>query len=248
MLRSNNEPCLNCKRLECPGVCDRLKEGMKLEENLKGSQTITWQGITRPIGEWAEILGVSRQTLYRRLEAATDEGDVISRIIIGKKDCDGLNKSCIEEAYIRISTMHLDYLLYWNRLGIDDSSRGMVARYGEIRTAPTNAVSKPTEMNALPEVCMSEEALYRRGWVACVLYIIEQYRIKKDRTSQLKAKYLKWRAIDGYTVRRISEEGNKELYESARVTPMQIRKYMDAIVQDVAREARSRNLVRSIQK
>jgi len=244
-----NELCLNCERAECPGICDRLKEDMGEIDSSKRVQTITWRGVTRPVAEWAEILGIPRATLYRKLNGCTDIDAVFENLHRGE---DGkLPTGAIEETYFRLSTMHIDYYLYWEHKLINDGSVGMVARYGAVRVSPTNATANPTVMKAMPELMMTEEALNRRAWVACVLYIIERYRTQTTRRvpdNPTRAKILEWRAIDGLTLKKICEQLNAEADDSRQVTIKQLRSYMNNIVIDITKEAMRRGLINRPQK
>ena len=252
-MRANNDPCLECERPDCPGICDKLRNSMDVVDTSRAVHTITWHGVTRPVSEWAEILGVSRQTLYRRLNEADDAEETLNRTLRMNSDGQVLPHGCIEETYIRLSTMHLDYLIYWNRLTANDSSAGLVARYGAVQVAPTNATSNPTESRALPEASLSDEALYRRGWIATVLCVIERYhvrdRLKPYPSDRLKAQLLEWRAINGLTLKKMSDKLNEMYPDTLRnFHPAQLRKLMEPVVSDVAREALKRGLVRSAQK
>lgn len=251
-MRANNDPCLTCERPECTGICDKIRDTMGEIDTSKAIHTITWHGVTRSVNEWAEILGIGRSTLYRQIDD-TSIDEYMQSLVSRKTSKTDLPKGSIEETYIRLSTLHLDYLLFWNRMSSVDSSSGLIARYGVIQLAPTNAVSNPTESKALPETSMSDEALYRRGWVACVLYMIEQYHVRNKQTGmpndRLRAKLLQWRAIDGYTMRKIAEKLTNEQHPSDRpITPMRVRKYMNPVIEDVTREALRRKLIRGTQK
>lgn len=244
-----NELCLNCERAECPGICDRLKEDMGEIDNSKRIQTITWHGVTRPVAEWAEILGIPRTTLYRKLNGRTDIDAIFETL--HSKEKSPFPPGAIEETYLRLSTMHIDYCLYWDQTLIRDGSGGLVARYGAVRVSPTNFTSDPTVMRAMPELMLTEEALNRRAWVACVLFVIEQYRTrtgKKVPDYPTRAKILEWRAIEGLTLKKISEMLNTEMEDDRQVTVQQLRKYMGNIVDDITKEAMRRGLLDRAQK
>ena len=244
-----NELCLNCERAECPGICDKLKEDMGEIDNSKRIQTITWRGMTRPVAEWAEILGIPRATLYRKLNGCTDINAIFENL--HSNDSKTFPNGAIEETYLRLSTMHIDYYLYWEQKLNRDGSAGMVARYGAVRVSPTNATSNPTVMRAMPELMLTEEALNRRAWVACVLFIIERYRTQKQNRipdNPTRAKILEWRAIDGLTLSRICENLNAEAEDERQVTVKQLRKYMSSIVNDITKEAMRRGLIDRPQK
>lgn len=253
MLKANNELCLTCKKPDCSGICSQLRDEMSDVDTSKPIHEITWHGVTRSIGEWAEILGVNRTTLYRQINDFDNPDEALAHALSKGKAKSDLVAGSIEETYVRLSTMHLDYILYWNRLSGHDSSAGMVARYGAVRASPTNATSNPVERQALPELILSDDALYRRGWVACVLYMIEHYRQRNHDTphpgDRMRAKLLEMRAIDGLTLRKMSDRLNEEMpYLTSTISPMRLRQYMEPIVHDVAEEALKRGLIRGTQK
>ena len=147
--------------------------------------------------------------------------------------------------------MHIDYYLYWEQKMVNDGSAGMVARYGAVRVSPTNATANPTVMRAMPELMLTEDALNRRAWVACVLFIIERYRTQTARRvpdNPTRARILEWRAIDGMTLKKICEMLNAEAEDDRQVTIKQLRKYMGSIVNDITREAIRRGLIDRPQK
>lgn len=253
MLSAINDICLKCEQAECPGICDKVKDDMGEVNYSTSTHTITWHGVTRTVNEWAEILGLTRQALYKRLEAAESEEEALSTALTGKEPKANISRAVIEETFVRLSTMHLDYMLYWNRMTPNDSSAGMVARYGAVRASPTNATSNPVERRALPELNMSDEALYRRAWVACVMYIIEKYRARNATKpfpgDKMRATILEWRAIDGLTIKKMCDKLDEmEICDRYYTSPMRVRRFMDYIVHDVAEEALKRGLIRGTQK
>lgn len=248
MLRANNDPCLHCNLPECPGICDKVRGSMSEVDTTKAVHTITWCGMKRSVSEWAEILGVSRSQLYKRLETAESDVSVLREFIVVSTDDPEIPASTIEEVYIRLTTLHTDYRLYWNRLHGSDSSAGLVARYGAVRASPTNATSNPVEQRAMPELNMTDEALNRRAWVACVLDVITYYQ-KRNRSKprpgdRIRARLLELRAIEGLTIKKICARMNEtDPYRCVEYNPMHIRRYMEAIVRDIAREAIRRGLI-----
>jgi hypothetical protein len=213
-------------------------------------QTLTWHGVTHTVSEWAEIFGIPRATLYRRLngiENADVLDEMLDATIAQKKNTRHFPPGVIQETYVRLSKMHFDYMVFYNQLAAMDGSAGFVARYGSIRSAPTNAISKPTEQRAMPELALSEDALYRRSWVSLVLYMIELYKAMDSEGSvagQIKAQVLQWKALDGYTHEKIAALMNVEMFDKNEITVSRVRKYMQRIVEDVALEAMKRGLFR----
>lgn len=249
MLRANNELCLNCKKAECFGVCDALRDDMGEAHGRRYARTITWHGVTRTINEWAEVLGISRQALYRKLGESDDIGMMLS-LISSTKTKGRLPHGATEETIIRLSTMPLDYDIYWRHIQRTDGSIGMVSRYGTITSAPTNAVSKPTESRAMPEISMTDDELTRRGWIACVLYIIDSYRHggkKNDRVSMM-GDILEWRALDGMTLKKICDRINETFQPRKPLTINTAKRIMNTIIEDVAAEAVRRKLIVEPQK
>ena len=255
MLSANNSPCMECEKPTCPGICDKLRAAMGEIDTHRAQHTITWNGVERTVDEWAEILGVSRSTLYRKLDQNVDIESMFNNLASARSGKSKLPPGCLEETYIRLSTMHLDYLLFWNRLNNTDSSAGMVVKYGAIKTSPTHHTSSTVEQRAMPELGLSDEALNRREWIACVLDVLARARKRNNQTpfpgDQMRAQMLEWRAIEGLTMKRICEriqedypvQNNRYTY-----TPMRIRRFMEPIVIDVAREALKRKLIRGTQK
>lgn len=246
-----NDLCLNCQKADCPGICAELRESMGDVERTRRGQTITWHGVTRTIGEWAEVFGMSKLTLQRKLHITSDI-EAVMEGICNEKQSGTVKSGLLEKAYIRLSTMHIDYELYWKRLEISEGSAGLVARYGAVQSSPTNRTSNPVERRAMPEITLSDEALERRAWVACVLYCIEHYRMHKhvkNDNSQLKAAILEQRAIFGWTMRRICDEMNKNRmdYEDP-MTIARLRRFFQIIVMEVCKEAERRGLFAEVQK
>jgi hypothetical protein len=129
----------------------------------------------------------------------------------------------------------------------------MVARYGAVQSAPTGKTSDPVARRAMPELTLSDEALHRRAWVACVLHILDCYRASESDQpysgDALKARLLERRAIQGDTVRRLCNDFNAEDPYAKRPMPLlKLRKYFEKIVVDVTREAWRRGLIRTTQK
>ena len=239
-----NELCLKCETPSCPGICDEMRKTMGEIDESKRIHTLTWGGMTHTVRTWAEILGIPRRTLYNWLGKTTDMNEIMQALL--KTRHSKLPSSYIETTYSILSIMHLDYKIYWERYEKMDGSAGFVSRYGHIKSAPTNAVSNPTMNRALPEVMLSDEALRKRAWIACVIYIIERYRAQQKEKERLKANVLEWRAIDGYTMRKIVEMLNSEKDEWQREFTMnQIRKMMENIVIEVTDEAYERGLFSS---
>lgn len=86
-----------------------------------------------------------------------------------------------------------------------------------------------------------------------MLYMIERYRQRnRDKPhpgDRMRAKLLEMRAIDGLTMRKMSDRLNEEMpYATGTYTPMRLRRYMEPIVQDVAEEALKRGPIRGTQK
>lgn len=249
MLRANNDLCLNCKKAECIGICDALRDDMGEAHGRRYARTITWHGVTRTINEWAEVLGISRQALYRKLGESDDIGLILS-LVNGTRNKNKLPYGATEETIIRLSTMPLDYDIYWRHIKRTDSSIGMVTQYGKITSAPTNAVSKPTETRAIPEASLSDDELTRRGWIACVLYIIDSYRHgrKKNDRALLMGDILEWRALDGMTLKKICDRINETITLKRPMTISLAKRIMNTIIEDVAAEAVRRKLIVEPQK
>ena len=253
MLRPNgeealNDLCLHCEKPSCPGICDELRETMGEVTYAKRGATITWHGLTRKISEWAEVFGMTSRALYKRLEGKTD-AELILTELCERRAPGSVPPERIEQTYIRLSTMHADYELYWKRLEISEGSAGLVARYGAVQSAPTGKTSDPVARRAMPELTISDEALERRSWIACVLYMIEYYRHQTEYNSRLKSRLLEMRAIDGLTMRLICKRLNDQRGENEReVSVAYLRRYFERIVNDVALEATRRGLFRATQK
>ena len=244
MLKANNELCLNCKQPHCDGICDALIDDMGSVKRSRLSKTVTWRGITRSITEWAEILGISRQTLYRRLNDCDDIEETMAEITNSKAHI-SLPHGAIEQTLIQLSTMPLDYALYWKLMKTTDGSQGMIAKYGKIQTAPTNRVSNPTEGRAMPELSMSDEALNKRAWIACVIYTIEDYRNASTHKHEcmIRADMLQWRAIDGMSLKKICETLNEIEQRRRPFTILGIKRMMEKVIETVAENAVKRGLI-----
>lgn len=236
---SVNAACLNCTRPDCPGFCEELRASLAPDE--KNVQTLQWRGYIRTISEWAEILGVSRATLYRRINKGMSVDEILEPT---NSDNSTIPGDLIEEIYIRLSHMHADYLVFWDRPGGISDSAGMVTNYNKVQVSPTNKVGSIVEQRAIPEIMMSEDANTRKAWIACVLDVIKMYRKGQynHRGYRMKANILEWRAIDGLTVSRIADRINEEIYRP--ITINKVRNQMAAIVNDIAREAMLRGLHR----
>lgn len=237
-----NELCLTCEREDCNGICDELRETMGTVRENRTVQTLTWRGVTRTISEWAEIFGISRQAMYKRIKAYGNGHTAIDMSIKGTTLEKSLPKGAIEETYMRISNMHEDYLTVWCKLEKADTSAGMVVKYDAIRTSTTNKVSDPTLERALPELQMTDSDIEKRNWLACAFYIMNYYKIRypKDHTNE---RILGYRIIEGYSMVRIAkiidEEDTKHKANLDRV-----RRRMNIIVRDIATEAFKRGLLR----
>ena len=153
----------------------------------------------------------------------------------------------IEEVYQRISTMHHDYEIYWKNQMKIEGSQGMIAHYGEEQTGNTNRVSNPTENKAMPELNMSDTQIYRRSWVACILFLIDRYdsiRGKDRAVLELKSRVLNMRAIEGKTLDKICEQLNEGIEWAKQININRVRNLMRDIVTDIASEAERRGLFR----
>lgn len=247
-----NDLCLTCEKPSCPGICDELRQTMGEVESSARGHMVTWHGITRTVGEWAEVFGLTKTALYKRLK---DESEIeaIMTALCRQDRGTQLPPSWMEQVYLRLSTMRLDYELYWKHLTISEGSAGLVARYAAVQSAPTNRASNPVERRAMPEITLSDEALTRRAWIACVLFVIERYRMHKSDSrydsTPLKAKLLEWRALNGWTMKKICDTLNADKldYEDP-ITITRLRKYFQSVVTDVAKEANVRGLFRGTQK
>lgn len=242
--QSINELCLQCEKPSCDGICDEMRKTMGEIDESKRIQTLTWGGITHTVRTWAEILGIPRRTLYNYLGKTTDMNEIMQALL--KTRNTRLPSRYIEKTYSIISIMHLDYKIYWERYEKLDGSAGFIASYGTIRSAPTNAVSNPTLNRALPEVMLSDEALYKRAWIACVIFMIEKYRQQHKDKERIKSRILEWRAIYGYTLPKIAELLNEDLESwERRFTVNGVRKILENIIIELSDEANERGLFRN---
>ena len=234
-VRAVNTQCLKCTRADCPGFCDELRRSL----TSFGVKTIQWHGFVRTIPEWAEILGVSRSTLYSRLKDGDPEEVFES---LHHDHSEKITGKLIEEVYLRISNMHCDYLVFWDRPNRISDSAGMVTDYDKVLTSPTHKKTSIVEQRAMPELMLADDANEKRAWISCVLYVIEQYRKEQNtkRGQRLKANILEWRAIDGHSLRSICDKINEELVRP--ITLNKVRSQMSSIVIDVANEALLRGL------
>lgn len=244
-----NEVCLNCTKADCAGICDELRATMGKTNDEGRRITLTWRGVTRPVAQWAEILGVTRQTLYNRIRKGQSADDIFESAITVDLAREPTTYEHIEEVYLRLTRMHIDYELCWETPTEKKASLGMVTNYGKVQSGVTNNISKPVEILAIPEAMMSDDLIERRAWIAMVLYMIERYNTRKGRyanTGESLAYILEMRALKGFTLRKILQLHNEKY--ATTFTMVAMRKRMDTIVVDLVQEANKRGLFRIAQK
>ena len=241
---SVNDVCLNCTKPDCPGFCEELRQ--RMSHGRKNVQTLEWRGFIRTINQWANVLGIPRKTLYNRMNKGLSVEEILDPI--PTKSFNDIPKGLAEDIYIRLSNMHHDYIIFWDRPNAIADSAGMVTNYNKIQISKTHKVSSIVEQRAIPEILMTEEANIRRQWIACVIDVIKDYRrtMYKKRGNRLKANILEWRAIDGLTLTKIVEKINEELVSP--ITVQKVRSQMNSIVVDIAAEAIRRGLYIERQK
>ena len=208
---------------------------------------MTWQGQTRTIAEWSDILGVSRQYLYSKLNNTESPDEIFTKAF--NKHHSERNTLFVEEVYNRLSTMHIDYELLWATPMEKHSSLGMVTNYGKIQTAPTNRVSNVVESLAIPEAMLSDDVAERRAWIGLVLYLIQYYQNHKGRNhnnGDMKAFILEARALKGKTLKAIMEEYNHMTFHHCSLVTY--RNMLGLIVNDIIDEAQHRGLLVEPQK
>jgi len=238
-----NDMCLNCTRPSCNGICDDLRASMGAVRDEGKHKTMTWNGCTHTVSEWADILGVSRQYLYEKLNEKVDPKDIFRSAFIGRERMTYSSRYA-EEVYNRLSTMHLDYSLFWATPMERNASLGMVTHYGKIQSAPTNKVTNIVESLAIPEAMLSDDVVERRSWIAMILFLIQYYNSfkgKAKRNGDMKAFILEQRALQGLTLKRIAEEYNKKMVYS--FTLVIYRRLMNEIVDDIIQEGLRRGLL-----
>ena len=241
-----NSLCLNCVREDCPGICDELKENIGVINNKR--KRLEWNGVTHTVPEWSEILGISKTVIYDRINKGLSVDEILR---VGSRDVkSSYSRNRIELVYTRISTMHIDYLLYWDNGRRISDSAGMTTNYNKIVSSPTNKINSIVEARAMPDIMESDFAQERKAWIACILFMIYKYRSETSTTryptNPIKANILEWRAIDGWTMKKIGEYINEHYYKP--VTIMALRKYMQLIVDDIIPEADRRGLFVEPQK
>lgn len=241
-----NAVCLNCIQTDCPGECAELRKSIGQEETSQ-KKTIEWHGHKKSVSEWAEIFGIPRSTIYRRMRLGLSPDEILEV----EKEAKQVQhtESLVEEVYLRLSRMHHDYVLYWDKPNQVSDSAGMVTNYNKVQISPTNKVGSIVEQKAIPELMLSEDATERRAWIACVLYLINVYRTRpsdKHHRNLFKARLLEWRAIDGYTMPKIVEMFNEDAYR--KISIIAVRTAMTTIVNDLIDEAVRRGLLVEPQK
>lgn len=239
---SINDLCLHCTREDCDGICDELRAANGPINLSKRAMTITWKGYTRTVPEWAEILNIAPQTLYYRIRKGLEIDDIMSNKVVVVNLVDK-PAEWYEIVHNRLTQMHLDYILYWDRpKGIQDST-GMVTHYNPIQSAPTNKINSLTEMRAIPEAMMSDDALERCAWIQVAMDLLNRYRRKG---AKLRYDILQLRAFQGFTLRRIVEHLNDERIRP--ITVYKARKELNTIVEDMMSLAYEKGLLRVTQK
>lgn len=236
-----NDLCLHCTRETCNGICDALRAANGPLRISKRGKRITWNGCTRSVHEWAEIMNVSPNTLYRRLRDGMPLEDVMTRAVVRRLDrCppEWREKTCA-----MLARMHIDYLLYWDRpTGLQDSA-GMVTRYEPSESAPTNRTVSLTEMRALPETMLSDDILEKRAWIRCAMELAGKYRV---RGPEIRYEILQLRAFEGCTLRRIVDRLNDERLRAVGIT--KTRHELNNVIDDLTSLADERGLFRVAQK
>ena len=239
-----NEVCLNCTLYECPGICDRLRDAMGKASG-EIATSITLNGVTRSVRQWSEILGLTRQTIYNRMKKGLPPEEVLSSDAGTRNE--KYPQEFVEEVYMRLSRMHLDYKLFWDNPRIVDDSAGMVTNYNKIMSSPTNRISSVVETRAMPELALSDYAIERREWIGVVLFLIDDLRMRDyGRTSKWMtlSLVLEWRAIDGMTVRKIVDK-LQELHANygKPITIHYVRECISEIVDEIIPIAQKRGLL-----
>lgn len=238
-----NSACLNCTRHDCPGMCRELKESLGIVKSK--SVTLEYNGVRRSVAEWSEIMGIPRTTIYDRMNRGLSPDQVLTPY-------EGVYHSTqprtyVEAVYTHISSMHLDYKLFWDRENRLPDSAGMTTNYHKIMVSPTNKITRLVEQQAMPGIMESDYSEEKKAWIAFILDMIKKYRDAGtgDRhfPNSLKANILEWRAIDGWTMPKISEHISSFSYRP--VTIHSVRSYLSRIVDELIPEALARGLLES---
>ena len=235
------EICLNCEKPKCTGVCDEALQKAANASRSVSALTLTYQDKTLTIRQWADLLGLQRSTIYRRMERGLTVEQIFHRKATTKAKPSQINRT-----YFMLSCMAVNYSWYTNHPAIMGDSHGLVALYGKIKTAPTNKISDPTMHQALTELHLTEDELEAVLWIRCVQSVIEMYLNPNNATRhtqpirRMRAEILRRRAFDGWTLKRIAD------YFTNDGTPMQlldVKKHYDRCVEDVSNLAVSNGLV-----
>lgn len=197
------EMCLNCKEPECDGICVAAMETAGKAHRSVDSITLTYMGKTLTIKQWADMLGLERSTLYRRVERGLSIDDIFKRQPSEKASDIQINRT-----YYALSNMPLNYTWYTNHPIFLGSSQGYVAMYGHLKTAPTNRINDPTMREALKELNLTDGELEAILWIRCVQSVIERYLNEhhsryKQPILRMRAEILRRRAFDGWTIKRL---------------------------------------------
>lgn len=245
MLIDNIDPmveiCLNCQKPQCNGICNEVMQLASSESKNVSSLTLTYQGKTLTIRQWADLLGLHRSTIYRRIERGLAVDEVFHRNTGTKAKPSQINKT-----YYILSCMAVNYAWYSNHPSIMGDSHGLIALYGKIKTSPTNKVSDPTMHQALTELQLTEDELETILWIRCVQTVIENYLNsdnvgkKRQPIRRMKAEILRRRAFDGWTLKRVADYFTND---GVKVDTVQIKRYYDRCVEDVANLAVANGLV-----
>lgn len=227
--------CLECDVSNCKGFCERVKNALGSET--REIMTITYMGETLTIREWADRLGISRKTLYNRIRRGCTTEDALKiKSDLTAEDINNTNRI--------MATMHINYTWYMNRPDIN-SSRGMIARYGEIATQKTLTVGKPTEQRALSDLMLTDEQKETLAWIQIVLVVQERYRMhlykgRKSWRDDAMAEIIEHKVLQGWTLHRVME--NLDMDEDT-IGPVQIKNMYNRVIEDIAREAKKHGLL-----
>lgn len=224
------ELCLNCTEEHCDGTCEKLRQ--RAGKDAKDYVTLTYMGHTYTIREWADMLGLNRTTIYHRLKN-------------GAEPCEALRNSSkltIEQtttAFQQLNNMNFNYAWYIKIMNLD-GSRGMVAKYGQFASQPTNRVNQPTETMALALATLTDEQKVCADWVECALIVLHRYKNfrypgRKPWSVTIEAEILEKKVLNGRTLEAIRSEMNQD--RDMQISKEQMKRHMRRVVEDVADEA-----------
>lgn len=147
----------------------------------------------------------------------------------------------------KLAYMYLDYRLYMDKMPVEETSVGLVARFGGEKTSQTYKITKLTEILAIERANKSPAVMSKIAWFECVWHVYTRLvtsnsgsGVTKRRNRKI-AHILHLHVFLGWTFTKISGEplpGTDETVSRQRVYDL-----YTAAVELVAEEAIRRGLI-----